>query len=79
MKNFVFNFISRDQRKLRSGEELFNLIATCLVFDQKVTIIVDKTYRNDLFEDLGNNKNLKILNLEQANDLIDKSDFYLEC
>ena len=79
MKNFVFNFISRDQSKLRSGEELFNLIATCLVFDQKVTIIVDKTYRNDLFEDLGNNKNLKILNLEQANDLIDKSDFYLEC
>ena len=79
MKNFVFNFISRDQRKLRSGEELFNLIATCLVFDQKVTIIVDKTYRNDLFEDLGNNKNLKILNLEQANHLIDKSDFYLEC
>ena len=79
MKNFVFNFISRDQKKLRSGEELFNLIATCLVFDQKVTIILDKAYENGLFKDLGNNKNLKILNQEQANDLIDKSDFYLEC
>ena len=79
MKNFVFNFISRDQKKLRSGEELFNLIATCLVFDQKVTIILDKTYGNEIFKDLGNNKNLKILNLEQANNLIDKSDFYLEC
>jgi len=79
MKNFVFNFISRDQKKLRSGEELFNLIATCLVFDQKVTIILDETYGNELFKDLGNNKNLKILNLEQANNLIDKSDFYLEC
>tara|TARA_B100000029_G_C17349231_1_gene878226 strand:+ start:536 stop:775 length:240 start_codon:yes stop_codon:yes gene_type:complete len=79
MKNFVFNFISRDQKKLRSGEELFNLIATCLVFDQKVTIILDKTYGSELFKDLGNNKNLKILNQEQANDLIDKSDFYLEC
>ena len=79
MKNFVFNFISRDQKKLRSGEELFNLIATCLVFDQKVTIILDKTYGNEIFKDLGNNKNLKILNQEQANDLIDKSDFYLEC
>ena len=79
MKNFVFNFISRDQKKLRSGEELFNLIATCLVFDQKVTIILDETYGNELFKDLDNNKNLEILNLEQANDLIDKSDFYLEC
>jgi len=79
MKNFVFNFISRDQKKLRSGEELFNLIATCLVFDQKVTIILDKAYENGLFKDLGNNKNLKILNQEQANNLIDKSDFYLEC
>ena len=79
MKNFVFNFISRDQKKLRSGEELFNLIATCLVFDQKVTIILDETYGNELFKDLDNYKNLKILNLEQANNLIDKSDFYLEC
>jgi len=79
MKNFVFNFISRDQKKLRSGEELFNLIATCLIFDQKVTIILDETYGNELFKDLDNNKNLEILNLEQANDLIDKSDFYLEC
>ena len=79
MKNFVFNFISRDEKKLRSGEELFNLVATCLVFDQKVTIILDKAYENGLFKDLGNNKNLKILNLEQANNLIDKSDFYLEC
>jgi len=79
MKNFVFNFISRDEKKLRSGEELFNLVATCLVFDQKVTIILDKAYENGLFKDLGNNKNLKILNQEQANDLIDKSDFYLEC
>ena len=79
MKNFVFNFISRDQKKLRSGEELFNLIATCLVFDQKVTIILDKAYENGLFKDLGNNKNLKILNQEQANNLINKSDFYLEC
>ena len=79
MKNFVFNFISRDQKKLRSGEELFNLIATCLVFDQKVTIILDKSYGSELFKDLGNNKNLKILNLKQANNLIEKSDFYLEC
>jgi len=79
MKNFVFNFISRDQKKLRSGEELFNLIATCLVFDQKVTIILDKTYGSELFKDLGNNKNLKILNLKQASNLIEKSDFYLEC
>ncbi len=79
MKNFVFNFISRDLKKLRNGEELFNLIATCLVFDQKVTIILDKDYGNNLFKDLGDNKNLKILNLEQANNLIDKSDFYLEC
>ncbi len=48
MKNFVFNFVSRDQKKFKSGEELFNLIATCLAFDQKVTIILDKAYGNEL-------------------------------
>ncbi len=79
MKNFVFNFISGDQKKFRSGEELFNLIATCLAFDQKVTVILDKTYGNDMLKDLSENKNFNILKLEQANNLINKSDFYLEC
>ena len=46
MKNFVFNFISGDLKKFESGEELFNLIATCLAFDQKVTVISDKTNGN---------------------------------
>ena len=49
MKNFVFNFISGDLIKFESGEELFNLIATCLAFDQKVTVISDKTNGNTLF------------------------------
>ena len=79
MKNFVFNFISGDQKKFESGDELFNLIATCLAFDQKVTVILDKAYGNDMFKDLSENKNLNILKLEQANNLINKSDFYLEC
>ncbi len=57
MKNFVFNFISGDQKKLESGEELFNLIATCLAFDQKVTVLSDKKDVNTLFKDLGENKN----------------------
>ena len=79
MKNFVFNFISGDQKKFESGEELFNLIATCIAFDQKVTIISDKMDKSVLFKNLRENKNLNILKLEQANNLINKSDFYLEC
>ena len=79
MKNFVFNFISGDQKKFESGEELFNLIATCLAFDQKGTVILDKIDGNALFKDLSENQNLNILKLEQASNLINKSDFYLEC
>ena len=79
MKNFVFNFISGDQKKFESGEELFNLIATCLAFDQKVTVISDKKVGSALFKDLSENQNLNILKLEQASNLINKSDFYLEC
>ena len=79
MKNFVFNFISGDQKKFESGEELFNLIATCLAFDQKVTVILDKIDGSALFKDLNENQNLNILKLEQASNLINKSDFYLEC
>ena len=79
MKNFVFNFISGDQKKFESGEELFNLIATCIAFDQKVTVISDKMDKSVLFKNLRENKNLNILKLEQANNLINKSDFYLEC
>ena len=79
MKNFVFNFISGDRKKFESGEELFNLIATCLAFDQKVTVILDKMDGSALFKDLSENQNLNILKLEQASKLINKSDFYLEC
>ena len=79
MKNFVFNFISGDRKKFESGEELFNLIATCLAFDQKVTVILDKIDGSALFKDLSENQNLNILKLEQASNLINKSDFYLEC
>ena len=79
MKNFVFNFISGDQKKFESGEELFNLIATCLAFDQKVTVVSDKTDGNNLFKDLSENTNLNFLKLEQGNNLINKADFYLEC
>ena len=79
MKNFVFNFISGDQKKFESGEELFNLIATCLAFDQKVTVILDKIDGSALLKDLSENQNLNILKLEQASNLINKSDFYLEC
>ena len=79
MKNFVFNFISGDKKKFESGEELFNLIATCLAFDQKVTVILDKIDGSALFKDLSENQNLNILKLEQASNLINKSDFYLEC
>ena len=79
MKNFVFNFISGDQKKFESGEELFNLIATCLAFDQKVTVILDKIDGSAMFKDLSENQNLNILKLEQASNLINKSDFYLEC
>ena len=41
MKNFVFNLISDDVSKLSSGQELFNLIATVLIFDQSATIIIN--------------------------------------
>ena len=79
MKNFVFNFISGDQKKLENGEDLFNLIATCLAFDQKVTVISHKTDGRNLFKDLSENTNLNFLKLEQGNNLINKADFYLEC
>ena len=79
MKNFVFNFISGDEKKLESGEELFNLIATCLAFDQKVTIISNKKEVSVFFKDFNVNKNLNILKLERATALINRSDFYLEC
>ena len=79
MKNFVFNFISGDQKKLENGEDLFNLIATCLAFDQKVTVISDKMDERNLFKDLSENTNLNFLKLEQGNNLINKADFYLEC
>ena len=79
MKNFVFNFISGDQKKFESGEELFNLIATCLAFDQKVTVILDKIDGSALFKDLSEYKNLNFLKLEQGNNLINNADFYLEC
>ena len=79
MKNFVFNFISGDQKKLENGEDLFNLIATCLAFDQKVTVISDKTDGSNLFKDLSENNNLNFLKLKQGNNLINKADFYLEC
>ena len=79
MKNFVFNFISGDQKKFENGEDLFNLIATCLAFDQKVTVISDKMNGRNLFKDLSENKNLDFLNLEQGNNLINNADFYLEC
>ena len=79
MKNFVFNFISGDQKKLENGEDLFNLIATCLAFDQKVTVISDKTDERNLSKDLSENTNLNFLKLEQGNNLINKADFYLEC
>ena len=79
MKNFVFNFISGDQKKLENGEDLFNLIATCLAFDQKVTVISDKMDERNLFKDLSEDKNLNFLKLEQGNNLINKADFYLEC
>ena len=79
MKNFVFNFISGDQKKFESGEELFNLIATCLAFDQKVTIISNKKDVSVFFKDFNVNKNLNILKLERATALINRSDFYLEC
>ena len=79
MKNFVFNFISGDQKKFENGEDLFNLIATCLAFDQKVTVISHKTDGRILLKDLSENKNLDFLNLEQGNNLINNADFYLEC
>ena len=40
MKNFVFNFISGEQTKFQSGEELYNLVATCIAFDQNVSIVL---------------------------------------
>ena len=46
MKNFVFNFISGDKKKFRNGAELFNLIATCVAFDQRVTIILNENEDN---------------------------------
>jgi len=79
MKNFVFNFISGNKKKFESGEELFNLIETCLALDQRVNVIVDKKDGRDLLKDLNENKDLNILKSEQANNLIENSDFYLEC
>ena len=49
MKSFVFNFISGDKKKFGDGAELFNLIATCVAFDQKVTIILNESGVNTNF------------------------------
>ena len=46
MKSFVFNFISGDKKKFGNGAELFNLISTCVAFDQKVTIVLNKKEEN---------------------------------
>ena len=46
MKSFVFNFISGDKKKFGDGAELFNLIATCVAFDQKVTIVLNENEDN---------------------------------
>ena len=40
MKSFMFNFISGEQTKFQSGEELYNLVATCIAFDQNVSIVL---------------------------------------
>ena len=40
MKSFMFNFISGEQAKFQSGEELYNLVATCIAFDQNVSIVL---------------------------------------
>ena len=40
MKSFMFNFISGEQTKFQSGEELYNLVATCIAFDQNVIIVL---------------------------------------
>ena len=41
MKNFVFNFTSEEISKFSSKQELFNLIATVLIFNQSATIIIN--------------------------------------
>ena len=46
MKSFVFNFISGDKKKFGNGAELFNLIATCVAFNQKVTIVLNENEDN---------------------------------
>ena len=46
MKSFVFNFISGEKKKFVNGAELFNLIATCVAFDQKVTIVLNENEDN---------------------------------
>tara|TARA_Y100000590_G_scaffold136961_1_gene156751 strand:+ start:14523 stop:14747 length:225 start_codon:yes stop_codon:yes gene_type:complete len=74
MKKFVFNFISGDKNKFNQGEELYNLVATCLAFEQDVFLI---TKENSLLSlDLNN---LRFVSPEEASQIIDKSDFYLEC
>tara|TARA_B100000586_G_C19956995_1_gene362065 strand:+ start:374 stop:616 length:243 start_codon:yes stop_codon:yes gene_type:complete len=80
MKNFVFNLLSGDTKKFENGEELFNLIVTCLVFDQKVTVVLKEIDKQALINKyLNHEKNLVLVKLDEARSLIEKSDFYLEC
>ena len=51
MKSFVFNFISGDKKKFGNGAGLFNLVATCVAFDQKVTIVLNKNERYNNFDE----------------------------
>ena len=74
MKTFVFNFTSCNKDKLLEGEELYNLISTCLAFEQNVILIAEE----NSFPSLDAN-NLEIVRPDDANKFIDKSDFYLEC
>ena len=79
MKSFVFNFMSGDLDKFKSGEDLFNLVATCLAFDQKVIVIAHQFNEETFFEGLSGDKNFILLKFSSAKNLIKKSDFYLEC
>ena len=40
MKHFVSNYISGEKSKFHLGEELYNLVATCIAFDQNVSIVL---------------------------------------
>ena len=70
----VVEALSGDKNKFNQGEELYNLVATCLAFEQDVFLI---TKENSLLSlDLNN---LRFVSPEEASQIIDKSDFYLEC